>query len=121
MEWFFPEHGQTSARGKAVCAGCPCRAECLSEALSYPQSDDHGVRGGLTQTERDNLRALNTRRVPEECVECGGLLPVVSGRGRRAERCDPCRKANRNRQIAANERKRYTERLFSQLRRQVAS
>jgi WhiB family redox-sensing transcriptional regulator len=42
--------GSEQHRAKAVCAGCPVRAECLSEAL-----DDRlewGVWGGMTERER---------------------------------------------------------------------
>ena len=87
MEWFFPEHGQTSARGKAVCAGCPCRAECLSEALSVPESGDSGVWGGTTERERSRMRGG-----PDVCPDCGGRFTSRVGPGRPAERCVECRR-----------------------------
>lgn len=45
-------------RAKAVCAGCPVRADCLDFALAMGLDD--GVFGGL---DRDERRALKRRRV----------------------------------------------------------
>ncbi|MFF3313608.1 WhiB family transcriptional regulator [Streptomyces sp. NPDC002952] len=47
--------GQT--RAKAICTGCPVRAECLADALD--NRIEWGVWGGLTERER---RALLRRR-----------------------------------------------------------
>lgn len=54
---------------KAVCAGCPVRAECLEFSL---RNAEYGIYGGLHERERDNvkrapkrnalLRALAARR-----------------------------------------------------------
>ena len=58
-ELFFPVSSIGSVynaqvpRAKAVCVGCPVRLECLSEALvALP----HGIAGGLTADERQQLR-----------------------------------------------------------------
>jgi WhiB family redox-sensing transcriptional regulator len=58
-ELFFPvtDTGPAAtqlARAKAVCAGCPVRAECLEFALSSGQAA--GVWGGTTQDERRLIR-----------------------------------------------------------------
>ncbi|MEW5539360.1 WhiB family transcriptional regulator [Streptomyces cyaneofuscatus] len=45
------------SRAKAVCGGCPVRAECLAEALD--NRVQFGVWGGMTERER---RALLRRR-----------------------------------------------------------
>jgi WhiB family redox-sensing transcriptional regulator len=48
------------ARAKAICAGCPVRAECLEYALRTRES--HGIWGGLNELERRQLlrqRALH--------------------------------------------------------------
>lgn len=112
LEWFFPEHGQNSAQGKAVCAGCPCRQECLSEALSYPQSDDHGVRGGLTQIERDKLRGGYVRPPrPVMCARCSGSF-MGPATGPLPERCPECRVVHR-RESNTEAHRRYRERLAS--------
>lgn len=43
---------------KAVCAGCPARAACLTEAMNEEEGDHqhrYSVRGGLTPAERGDL------------------------------------------------------------------
>lgn len=69
-EIFFPfnEHGAAAwAIGKAVCAPCPVRVLCLEEALRRVPTDDFGVWGGTTPTERQKIRWALSRRqyVPE--------------------------------------------------------
>lgn len=49
--------GAAQNRAKTVCAGCPVRTECLSDALD--NRVEFGVWGGLTERER---RALLRRR-----------------------------------------------------------
>src|SRR5690348_12472830 len=49
--------GAAQNRAKAVCFGCPVRAECLAAALD--NGVEFGVWGGLTERER---RALLRRR-----------------------------------------------------------
>lgn len=42
---------------RKICAKCPVANDCLEEALSLPQfKDNHGIRAGLTPTERNRLR-----------------------------------------------------------------
>ncbi|MFF3171311.1 WhiB family transcriptional regulator [Streptomyces sp. NPDC057900] len=48
---------------KAVCHGCPVRAECLRWALENGQ--DTGVWGGLGETERRALKRRSRRRAKE--------------------------------------------------------
>ncbi|HLU54070.1 MAG TPA: WhiB family transcriptional regulator [Pseudonocardia sp.] len=65
-ELFFPlsEVGPGARqveRAKAVCAGCPVRSECLDYALAAGL--DHGIFGGMTETER---RVLRRARAPRE-------------------------------------------------------
>ena len=55
---FFPTRGVNAAtmtRARAVCAGCPVRAECLTHALDNP--DAVGVWGATTDRERRPIRA----------------------------------------------------------------
>jgi WhiB family redox-sensing transcriptional regulator len=49
--------GAAQNRAKAVCLGCPVRAECLADALD--SRIEFGVWGGMTERER---RALLRRR-----------------------------------------------------------
>ena len=58
-ELFFPvsEFGpgaRQADEAKAICTGCPVRAECLRFALD--NALDHGVFGGTTESERRPLR-----------------------------------------------------------------
>lgn len=48
----FPE-GKDQKRAKAICMGCPVRAECLAEALD--NRIEWGVWGGMTERERRQL------------------------------------------------------------------
>ena len=58
-ELFFPEKGKRSRAARAVCADCPVRKECLSDALTHDRV--YGVWGGTTEQERRKL--TTTRRV----------------------------------------------------------
>jgi WhiB family redox-sensing transcriptional regulator len=54
-ELFFPVSGagpaiEQAGAAKAVCAGCPVRRECLAYAIFTRQQ--HGIWGGLTESER---------------------------------------------------------------------
>ncbi|MFC9795438.1 WhiB family transcriptional regulator [Streptomyces sp. NPDC127584] len=49
--------GAAQNRAKALCTGCPVKAECLAHALD--RRIEHGVWGGMTERER---RALLKRR-----------------------------------------------------------
>lgn len=50
-EIFFPEPGQSPRAAKQVCADCPVRTQCLTDALDR-RDIAFGVRGGLTPTQR---------------------------------------------------------------------
>lgn len=49
-ELWYPTIGQSTTAAKRVCGGCPVRVACLDDALRT--GDRHGIRGGLTATER---------------------------------------------------------------------
>lgn len=51
---FFPERGEPVTAAKAVCAGCPVRAECLDYALA--NGEKHGIWGGTSERERRRMR-----------------------------------------------------------------
>lgn len=61
-ELFFPlpADKETLRRAKAVCRGCPVRAECLADAMSSGQ--DFGVFGGLNEVERRKLKSRRPAR-----------------------------------------------------------
>jgi WhiB family transcriptional regulator, redox-sensing transcriptional regulator len=50
---FFPEDAAGTELAKAICHGCPVRAECISYAVAIPSLD--GIWGGLTRQERYRL------------------------------------------------------------------
>lgn len=57
---FFPAAGADAAlqvqAAKRVCRGCPVRAACLADVMSWEQpSRRHGVAGGLSPAERHRL------------------------------------------------------------------
>lgn len=56
--WFPFGNGKKAqpqiAEAKAVCAGCPVRADCL--AWAFEARDDHAVLGGTTAAERREMR-----------------------------------------------------------------
>ena len=57
-ELFFPsttEVGKTR-QAKQICAGCAVQAPCLADALSRPESADHGIFGGTTPKQRGQIR-----------------------------------------------------------------
>jgi hypothetical protein len=88
-ELFFPvvEDGPLcvgqAAAAKAVCAGCPVRAECLEwarDALPY------GIAGGLTAQERRGVDGIGYRRKPVARRPVSGSRREVAAAGRGAIR-----------------------------------
>ena len=62
-ELFFPESHTPRHRikeAKAICEGCPSRAECLEFALT-PPAEMHGLWGGHTQKELQKIRVKRKR------------------------------------------------------------
>ncbi len=57
-ELFFPEKGGSTRPAKAVCAGCPVRAQCLEHALAHDER--YGVWGGTSERERRRLTHAGT-------------------------------------------------------------
>lgn len=63
--WYGPEtydepHDQRRwrcRRAKEICSRCPVRADCLAHELLLPRAEQHGIRGGMTQWERERLLA----------------------------------------------------------------
>lgn len=53
-ETFYPYGTESPMPAKRVCRTCPVRRECLLDALAT--NEWQGIRGGLTETERKNLR-----------------------------------------------------------------
>lgn len=76
-----PTHDAQVAEAKAVCAGCPVRKMCLEFALAMLP---YGIAGGLTETERAQLR--HARRRAPKAVRCpeAGTPHEVAAAGRAA-------------------------------------
>lgn len=81
---------------KAVCAGCPVVAQCLTRAVRA--REPWGVWGGLTVAERERLRDGHT---PMRCVRCG-LWCVPAGQRPVCSECAPPRAPNFIRHGAVN-------------------
>ena len=81
-------HKANVAAAKAICAGCPVKAECLEVALWEPLT--YGIWGGLTFDER---RGKNTgQRVRP--AKCGTDSGYHRHRNRKERACDECREAH---------------------------
>lgn len=68
LELFFGREGERrrdrerrEKQAKAVCAGCPVRAECLGYATGRPEK--YGTWGGLPEDERAEYRRKQRRNV----------------------------------------------------------
>lgn len=55
VEDFFTESRTGVQRAKQVCARCPVRQKCLTEALRTEDTSRYGIYGGLTPAERTDL------------------------------------------------------------------
>lgn len=75
---FFTDDPVEVEKAKAVCAGCPVRAECLE----YGRHEPDGIWGGLTPQERHV-----THPREHSCLSCGGVLIPIN---RTQERCLGC-------------------------------
>jgi WhiB family redox-sensing transcriptional regulator len=51
---FFPDDSSGLEMAKSICSRCPVRKECVCYGLAIPSLP--GVRGGLTEAERQRLR-----------------------------------------------------------------
>ncbi len=73
-EAFFPEQGESTNIAKRICGGCEVREECLAHALGH--GERHGVWGGLSETERRELRSAAARRRPSNPDSAGSVEAV---------------------------------------------
>ena len=56
----FPGQGDDTRPAKAVCDGCPVKAECLNHALRH--HENWGIWGGTSEKERRQMRRTRRRR-----------------------------------------------------------
>jgi len=88
--FFAPDDSETrserrrrEAAAKSVCARCPVRIDCLTDA--FASDERFGIWGGLTERERRSLRRSGTGKVsPQDIAGPGRLarLPAVVVQGR---------------------------------------
>jgi WhiB family redox-sensing transcriptional regulator len=53
---WFPGRGEDQDPAKAICAGCPVTAQCLSAALGTATLFDSGIWGGTSARQRKRRR-----------------------------------------------------------------
>lgn len=68
LELFFSAQWREAV---AICRGCPVRSECLEYALSFPEAEDYGVFGGLSQHQRILLRRERRKRASKAYFSVG--------------------------------------------------
>lgn len=58
--FFGGRSSEFTAQAKDLCDTCPLRDACLEEAMAMPVDQQHGIRGGLTASERLELKRTPT-------------------------------------------------------------
>ena len=105
LDWFFPRAGGDYRKGKAICATCPVRDDCLAHNLdNFDSKDDFGLWGGTTPSERRVMR--EGRDMVQRCQCCGHLFTFTRSANGRPMYC-----SNECRQDTYRERKRKEWRL----------
>ena len=95
MHLFFPALGEDVRPAKAICAGCPVRAECLNYALD--NGIHNGIWGGTSELQRRGLRRgdpINIGR-PVRPMTHGTPSGYEIHRRRQEPPCQPCAEARR--------------------------
>jgi len=87
---FFPNKSESSEPAKRICRMCPVAAECAEYALTAP-SLLHGVWGGMSATERKEIRRRNGIRDVELFEDWHGTERGERRHRRAGEQpCRPC-------------------------------
>ena len=73
------------------CTPCSVAAECLADAMRTPQTEDHGMRGGLTAGQRRKLPR------PTQCRWCGEPFYRNTEKSRYRHCSEQCAKASHHR------------------------
>lgn len=70
---FFPQVGEMATQAKQVCSTCSVRSACLEFAVT--RAEHHGVWGGLSERERQRIRARRSL-APRRCQwsACGATF-----------------------------------------------
>lgn len=72
-----PDLEAQAVLARAVCAGCPVRAQCLAWAM---ESLPYGIAGGLTEVERSRLRATDPARRITRAMSVAEVVAVAPSR-----------------------------------------
>lgn len=83
-----PSDARGIVKAKAFCAACPVRTECASWALST--KEPHGVWGGLSEGDRDEMLRRRHRRP----AGCGTDSGYKAHKARQEEACGECEAAH---------------------------
>jgi WhiB family redox-sensing transcriptional regulator len=84
--WMFPDHWATALERKAICATCPVVDACRE----YGLDEHHGVWGGLTERERNDLRLSGS---PSDGIKHGTLYGWRQHRAKNIVPCQACTQA----------------------------
>lgn len=119
-DMFMFDAGYMARQARAICAGCPVRAECLADAMAT-ETGDHthraGIRGGMSA--RWRAAAAQRERYAAGAVKQPGTRPLApcgtpAAYDRHLRNQEPiddaCRDANNRRRQAERARKRERER-----------
>ena len=107
QEIFFPTQDMGYGPAREICDRCEVRHDCLTEALALdPSADIAGMFGGLTPTERDDLR-------PGRRVEHGTTRGWWRHYRDREQPCGPCEQAIRAYRAAKSRAHRQRQREAS--------
>ena len=88
---FFPPPGPYGAEeAKAICQGCPVRAECLDYAVTTAQK--YGIWGGTNEQERRQIRKQRGLIVRPEPA-CGTIAGYRRHQNRNQPTCTECKAA----------------------------
>ena len=109
--WDLLETPALEREAKRLCATCPVQDDCRKWVLTLPyRQDPGGVRGGLTENERNNIRRREQRKPPRKrrnipaekpCAQCGETKPASDYYRNPARRdgldakCRPCRRIDK--------------------------
>lgn len=97
-EIWFPEQGSSGTDAKIICASCPVRLECLTDAIDNDMTE--GIWGGLNPAQRHEV-AMGRAPAEMPAVRCrnghelaGDNLRVTTKRdGSRRRNCVTCSRA----------------------------
>ena len=91
-EAWFPDKGQSNREAKTICAMCDVKTECLDYAVNSP-AHVTGIWGGLSETERDQLR--KERNIPnvQDRIEHGTPAGARAHYRLREKPCPDCANA----------------------------